>query len=87
MEIKIQDNIFDFNNDDISFYFLQNEIKKDLINYFNTNISQYYNELITNYNNNQIYNNSYETKKKFNKFRIRVNNSCWKIRSREINFN
>ena len=30
---------------------------------------------------------AFTTKKKFNKFRIRVNNSCWKIRSREINFN
>ena len=50
-EVKYQDFIFDTTNKSKSFNFLQNEIKNDLINFFNDNISNYFNELLSIYDN------------------------------------
>ena len=50
--IKYQESSFDHNNNDAIYNFLQEEIKKDLINFFNSNIVKFCSELSD--NNNQI---------------------------------
>ena len=49
-EIKYQESSFNFNNRDQTFNILQNEIKNDLINFLNDNLSQFIYEIISNYN-------------------------------------
>ena len=49
-EIKYQESAFNYNNEDNIFNILQNEIKNDLINFLNDNLSQFIYEIISNYN-------------------------------------
>ena len=49
-EIKYQESAFNYNNEDNIFNILQNEIKYDLINFLNDNLSQFIYEIISNYN-------------------------------------
>ena len=48
-EIKYQESSFNFNNRDQTFNIFQNEIKNDLINFLNDNLSQFVYEIISNY--------------------------------------
>ena len=48
-QIKYQESSFNFNNRDQTFNIFQNEIKNDLINFLNDNLSQFVYEIISNY--------------------------------------
>ena len=57
-EMKYQDSSLKLDNNDNIFILLLKEIKNDLINYINDNISQYIKEIFDNYNS-QNYNNKF----------------------------
>ena len=62
--IEYQNLSFDLNKEAISFIFLQNEIKKDFINYLKTNVDHYFKEISSTgknlYNRNILDNNEME---------------------------
>ena len=55
--IIYQETILDNKNCDVSFSFIQNEIKNDLINFINENIGKYFNKILSNYDNSNYINN------------------------------
>ena len=85
-EINYQVKSIIFDNNDLTFNYLQNEIKKILINLIYENIANYFNEIFSYYNNNFIcqkndidglqYNNySTKNKKEVNKNKIKKNSN------------
>ena len=57
--IEYQSSSIVLKNDDNNFNYIQENIKNDLINFFNKNISQYFEEIFSYYNNNLKNNNNY----------------------------
>ena len=50
-KINYQESSINMENEDKTFIFLQNQIKNDLINFFNINIGQYFNTIYSSYQN------------------------------------
>ena len=67
--IEYQESSIVYGNNDKNFILLQTQIKNDLINFINGNISQYFRKIVSYYNNNKsIKNNNYIKEKILHKY-------------------